>query len=108
MFAGQIQFSDVPQTDCPGVMPFDYDCDGKITNFGQYAIDRAVVSCDQIPLADCSNQILWRDDPGDNDLNVIPQCGAMGVLIACDSSFQGVPQGRCASIAGDTIINRCR
>lgn len=82
-----------------GCGSFDYNCDGAITNLGQYALDRGITACDQIPVPDCNSQILWPLG--------IPSCGVIGRISVCDSSFQGRPTGRCGGIAGDNIVNDC-
>jgi hypothetical protein len=111
-------FFSMPQTSCPAragndsfITSFDYDCDGRLTAFGQYTIDRGITVCDQIPIEDCraaGTVIIWRDDPGDPDSDSIPRCGATGVLEACAATVQNTAVNVCTGIAGDTILNSCR
>lgn len=89
---------------------FDRNCDGIVTNTGQFTISHGITACADIPLANCSpSEIIWRADPNDvvADANSVPECGKVGTFVACVDRAMSRQLTVCTSFTGGELLNDC-
>lgn len=97
VFPGQAKMFDKPQTRCPDVKPFDYDCNGSVAHLYAEATALGRGGCS---FEKCAGASVWALSQSGG---VVPPCGKEGFVAGCTrvgDSCSARPVGR--------QVNACR